>query len=321
MQPTASATSVTPVTSANTQSAHQPPSSTTSNKPPTVSTRPSHDLDPAAPDYHDKLLKGKFISSEQLKAVRSGNKDDIKKANENANAIAVTASIKSFNKEQAVLRESMTPSGQRARDQLLKENYRNKGYQFIFNSAKGHNCLIISMLQHLTGDYTSNHDEKAGKYRAKLNKYLASIPDNKDKKILHNDLLHSDHLPWLLKAMEKDHSLSVKDASFIMWTSDSKGEPFWHSLSEGKKEYILFQGQDHIEAVVSPKVGDVTKTQAKPTATKPELKSETAKLSGTVIKSNFSQTTEADTKTTPAPDGASGIESDEEDNSSEQSED
>lgn len=308
MQATASTTSVTPVISANAQSAQQPPPSTPSNKPPTVSTRPT--FNPKAPNYYEDLKANGFINAAQLKAVRFGNKDDLKKGDESAKAIAVAASIESFDKEQAAHRACGSLSGQRARDRLLKKNFIQRGYEFVKNSAKNHNCLIISILQHLTGDYESSHDEKAANYRGRLNKHLKSnLNAEQKKKFLHNDLLHVDHLGWLLEEMAKDELLNKKRPTVEIWSADANGEPFTFPIGEGPDKFIIFHGADHFEAVrLDASKG--AKPDTKSTGKKPEPKIEVEKLSGAVFKSAASLLTEADTMARGALDEAFEIESD-----------
>ena len=45
--------------------------------------------------------------------------------------------------------------------------FNQNGYRIVPNSGKNNNCLLISLLQHATGDYKSQHSEKAAYYKSK----------------------------------------------------------------------------------------------------------------------------------------------------------
>jgi hypothetical protein len=212
-----------------------------------------HILDPKSATYHDDLHKSGFISSAQLKAIKSGNRAYVKEANKEVFNLASFVSQRPLTKNQSEVISPAFGSQQTERDKRLVKKYEKKGYQFVQNSGKNNNCLIISLLQHITGNYKSNHDVRAADYRIELDKKLKNSLNAKQQKAFkENKMLPPDHITWLLGEMAKDKTLKYKNMTIELWMANAEGEPVSFSIGEGKAKAIIFQRVNHFEAVIPP---------------------------------------------------------------------
>jgi hypothetical protein len=110
------------------------------------------------------------------------------------------------------------------------------------NSGHGLNCLIISLLQHATGDYTSGHITEANALRKKLGG---------------TGMLHSsgEQFVSLVNMINERHG-----ASLDVWLvqADSDGRPFIEPREEpieklgGKNPVVIWQQGAHFEALIAP---------------------------------------------------------------------
>lgn len=141
------------------------------------------------------------------------------------------------------------------------------GYAFVNSKVENHNCLITSILQHATENYTENHRVLAKEYREKLNAHLQRnlTPEQKNK-FLKNDLLDGHHTDWLLKEMAKDQRIKGKDLTVELWVADDEGAPVRFSFGDGKVKAIIFNSTDHFEAVLLPRVSANTANSATTTS-------------------------------------------------------
>lgn len=218
-----------------------------------ASRAPTPIFNPKSPTYDDDLHKAGFISNAQLKASISGNRTDGENADKEVLDIASFISQRPLTGMQSEVIDSQFNSQQFERDKKLVANYEKKGYQFAHNSGKSNNCLIISILQHLTGNYKSNHDVAAAKYRTELDKKLKDGLNAKQKKAFQeNAMLPPDHIDWLIKEMAKDKTLKNKSLTVELWMANAQGEPISFSIGNGKDNAIIFQRVNHFEAVIPP---------------------------------------------------------------------
>lgn len=220
-------------------------------------------FDPTSTTYHDDLHKGGFISGSQLKAIKSGNRTHVKNADKEVFNLASFVSQRPLTKNQSEVISPAFGSQQTRRDNNLVKNYEKKGYRFVQNSGKNNNCLIISLLQHITGNYESNHDVRAAGYRIELDKKLKSGLNAKQKKTFkENEMLPPDHITWLLGEMAKDKTFKNKNLTVELWMANAEGEPVSFSIGEGKAKAIIFQRVNHFEAVIPPVLASTTAAKA-----------------------------------------------------------
>ena len=218
------------------------------------SNRPAATFNPRSATYHDELHKEGFISDAQLAAAKSADKTDASKADKEVLDLATFTSQRPLTEKQSEVIGSNFNSSQRERDRNLEARYTKAGYQFKRNKGKDHNCLIISILQHLTGNYASEHNVKAKEYRIKLDSKLKQNLTAAQKAAFpEHQMLMPDDLNLLLPELEKDFKLGdEKKLTVEFWMADAQGEPIKFSIGGGKQKVVIFQRADHFEAVLCP---------------------------------------------------------------------
>ncbi len=169
--------------------------------------------------------------------------EEIAKANEKALQTAIALSLAPENK--------ILDAEHRAQQKLiakLKHCLSTHGFDVKPNSGNSNNCLIISMLQHVTGDYHSNHVDKAMHYKQQL-------LEKSGHEIKIGHALHSDTTltSWLIDQINQDYFGQQEDRYFCfrMVTTDLDGKPAVRSISEGQRTAIILDGAGHYEAVVA----------------------------------------------------------------------
>ena len=208
-------------------------------------------FDSTSSDYYKKLNKAGYISDAQLAAAASGNKAAIAEANNDVFQWEMFQSVRKLTTQQSDAIDPNSLVSQRERDKKLETNCAKEGYKFVKIKSANHNCLIAVMLQHLTGDYSSAHEEKAGQYRKLLNDELKkNLNAEQKKKFLKNDLLVADHLSWLLPQMANDRELKIKNPTVEIWVAADEGRCVSFPIGSGTDKFIIFSRADHFEAVV-----------------------------------------------------------------------
>lgn len=223
-----------------------------------------------SPAYYDDLHKDGFISDAQLAAAKSGNRSDMDAADAQVLSLFIFTAARPLTQKQSSAIQSAAPvssedlhARQRKQDALLKKNYAAKGYRFVDSKVTDHNCLITSLLQHATNDYSKKHDNLAQKYRAKLNAHLQQdLTPRQKTRFLANDLLDAHHTDWLLKEMAKDRRFKCHDLAVELWVADHRGEPVRFTFGNGKNKVIAFNSTDHFEAVIPPSPSATTANSA-----------------------------------------------------------
>ena len=211
-----------------------PPSSAT-HSPATPSTAPLTDTPdtPLAP----------YLTTSQRAALRSGSDEEIAYADEEALQMAIAASLSL---------ESDSLHAERQAQQKLNGQLRHwfdtNGFDVKPNSGNSNNCLIISMLQHVTGDYHNDHVDQASHYKQKLAQQ--SGHEIKTRHALHSDTALTS---WLIDQINHDYFGQQKDRYFYfrMVTADLDGKPAVRSIGEGQRTAIILDGAGHYEAVVA----------------------------------------------------------------------
>lgn len=212
----------------------------------------------------------RFMTAQQIAASKSDNAAGMQAADDAALAEAILASLKEQEKvtvqtdvvtdddllEQAK-RESLaqqddhaptaSPTAewrelQRVNTDKLRSWLDANGFDVVKNGGGGHNdCLLISLLQHATGNYDSEHAAEVKSCRAFLNKLDPSIERN-------------DVLPGMHEAIGKlvDELNKGKDEKLrvAIVAPGKNGEATYHYYGEGKRYAMIFDQTGHFEAVV-----------------------------------------------------------------------
>jgi hypothetical protein len=104
------------------------------------------------------------------------------------------------------------------------------------------------MLQHVTGDYHSDHVDSASHYKKQLAQQ--SGHEIKTSHALHSDTALTS---WLIDQINHDYFGRQKDRYFCFWmvTADLDGKPAVRSIGEGQRAAAILDGAGHYEAVVA----------------------------------------------------------------------
>ncbi len=214
-----------------------------------------------------------FLTASQQTAWDSGNHEAIQAADDTALAQAIMASLAELEDIQTqddttseddliqtAIAESLKPSGkgrspinqkksteayldlQAQKTAGLRTWFEKNGFDVIHNSGgRSNNCLLISLLQHATGDYRSEHTAEVRHYRQQLMKWDKTIKKN-------------DPLPSSGKLIENLIELVLKDKKcnrrFAIAGPSLGSEPSWHFYGKGKDYAIIFDQSGHYEAVI-----------------------------------------------------------------------
>ncbi len=211
-----------------------PPSSAThSPAPPSTASLTDTPETPLAP----------YLTVGQRAALRSGSDEAIAYADEEALQMAIAASLSLESDALHAEREAQ----QKLNDQL-RHWFGTNGFDVKPNSGNSNNCLIISMLQHVTGDYHSDHVDSASHYKKQLAQQ--SGHEIKTSHALHSDTALTS---WLIAQINHDYFGQQKDRYFCFWmvTADLDGKPAVRSIGEGQRAAAIFDGAGHYEAVVA----------------------------------------------------------------------
>lgn len=184
-----------------------------------------------------------YLTTGQRAALRSGSDEAIAYADEEALQMAIAASLSLENDALHAEREA-----QQKLNGQLRHWFDTNGFDVKPNSGNSNNCLIISMLQHVTGDYHSDHVDRASHYKKQL-------AQQSGHKIKTSHALHSDTAltSWLIDQINRDYFGQQKDRYFCFWmvTADLDGKPAVRSIGEGQRAAAILDGAGHYEAVVA----------------------------------------------------------------------
>lgn len=226
---------------------------------------------------HPKNLDD-FATPEQLHALETNNLHTLEIANDQALALALQASlaqqggtaqpktasliVKALIEEDGALAAAIQasetgsmPSGiaattserlkaQSAISSKLQTWFSDHGYQVVPNKGRSNNCLLISLLQHATGDYTSEHHQKASHYKSMLAKESGFDIHRRDPLYFDTPLISN-----LVYRIGKDHG---RDISVNFCFADADGNYADHTVGSGKNPVMIFDKGGHYEAVLPP---------------------------------------------------------------------
>jgi hypothetical protein len=220
-----------------------PPSSAThSPAPPSTASLTDTPDTPLAP----------YLTVGQRAALRSGSDEEIAYADEEALQMAIAASLSLESDSLHAEREAQ----QKLNDQL-RHWFDTNGFDVKQNSGNSNNCLIISMLQHVTGDYHNDHVDRASHYKKQLAQQ--SGHEIKTSHALHSDTALTS---WLIDQINHDYFGQQKDRYVCFWmvTPDLDGKPAVRSIGEGQRAAAIFDGAGHYEAVVARDIRSARQT-------------------------------------------------------------
>ena len=195
-------------------------------------------------------IKSEFLSKSQQQALLSGNAKDIKQANDAALAEAIQHSLNEtpVHQKTSLSKRKITSAewSAHAKNNLrLRKWFDENNYLIKPNSGKENNCLLISLLQHVTGDYDSQHSKRAQHYK--------SILQNVSKGTINSfDPLYSDS-DWTIFMINKINQDYATDISVDFYSADGDGKPAVLRVGEGKNSVIIFDQGGHFEAVITKK--------------------------------------------------------------------
>lgn len=133
---------------------------------------------------------------------------------------------------------------QRKISNTLHNWFNQNGYRIVPNSGKNNNCLLISLLQHATGDYKSQHSEKAAYYKS-----ILEVQSKGD--IGRLDPLYSDTpiITELIQRIGQDHG---REMSVNFYFADAEGNLAERTVGSGNNKFSVFDQAGHFEAVLPP---------------------------------------------------------------------
>ena len=184
-----------------------------------------------------------YLTVGQRAALRSGSDEEIAYADEEALQMAIAASLSLESDSLHAERQAQqTLNGQ------LRHWFDTNGFDVKPNSGNSNNCLIISMLQHVTGDYHNDHVDQASHYKQKLAQQ--SGHEIKTSHALHSDTALTS---WLIDQINHDYFGQQKDRYVCFWmvTADLDGRPAVRSIGEGQRAAAILDGAGYYEAVVA----------------------------------------------------------------------
>ena len=190
------------------------------------------------------------LTAKQRFARETGDTALIQEANDEALALGLQASLDDSEAAKHTIRPSIPNdefAAQRGIIAQLKGWLKNHGFWIAPNNGDHNNCLIISILQHVTGDYGSDHVQQARNYKQQV----AEWSGGKEKT---SSALHSDEslTRRLISQINWDYFGDRKEAylRFRFVTADLDGNPAIRVMGEGGRIAGILDGAGHYEAFV-----------------------------------------------------------------------
>lgn len=190
------------------------------------------------------------LTAKQRFARETGDPVLIQEANDEALALGIDRSLNPGNDVPKTPRKSIPAeefTKQRGIIAKLKHWLKNHGFEIKSNNGNQNNCLIISMLQHATGNYDSNHESQARHYKQKLVEWSGG--KEKDSWGLYSD---DDLFRKLIDEINRHYFKDQKDQylRFELVTADQEGNPAVREVGNGSRVAGIIDGGGHYEAYV-----------------------------------------------------------------------
>lgn len=130
--------------------------------------------------------------------------------------------------------------------QRFKQTLQNLGFKVWENAGLSNNCLIVSILQHVTDNHRSEHTEKANHYKNLL------VSESGGTEQLDSSLYSDNAMTdWLVNQINRDYFGNNREAyfKFEFVTPGIDGEPSTRIVGDGQQVGIILDGAGHYEAV------------------------------------------------------------------------
>ena len=190
-----------------------------------------------------------YLTPEQQQALASGDFEAQQMADDAALAMGIQASIDEMDKVKSTEKSAtrIVPDQElQARREInnkLRHWFTDRHMTIVANQGKNQNCLLISLIQHASGQYDSQHEKVASDFKDILTK-------ESQGQIGKYDALYDDTelMTALIKQINEKYQ---SDMRVDFYTADLNGDPAIRSVGNGKKPVIIFNQVGHFEAVVS----------------------------------------------------------------------
>lgn len=211
-----------------------------------------------------------FLTDQQRAALSSGDSTAMQAADDAALAEAILASLAQQENEsvqynavtedelvEQAKRESLAYQGNNAgsasptisdyEQQMINTEKLHSwldanGFDVVKNGGGGHNdCLLISLMQHATGDYETEHAADVDDCRAFLNRL--------DPTIQRDDALPAMHHA-IGKLVDKINNEKNCELRIAIVAPGIDGEPTYHYYGKGTRFAMIFDQSGHFDAVV-----------------------------------------------------------------------
>lgn len=190
-----------------------------------------------------------YLTPEQRQALASGNVEAQQMADDAALAMGIQASLDEMDKvkntEKSATRivPEQELQARREINNKLRHWFTDRHMTIVANQGKNQNCLLISLIQHATGQYDSQHEKAASDFKDILTKESQGQIGKYDA--LYDD---TDLMTALIKRLNENYNCDMR---VDFYTADLNGDPAIRSVGDGKKPVIIFNQVGHFEAVVS----------------------------------------------------------------------
>ncbi len=188
------------------------------------------------------------LTAAQIFARETGDPETMRQANDEALALGIQASLKPDKVAPKAARHVVPANeltAQRALIDKLRQWLSTHGFDIRSNRGNQNNCLIISMLQHASGDYHSEHAAQAKHYK----KLLGEHSGGKEKSS--NALFSDDDLTrWLIAQINRDFFGDRRELylKFRFVTADLDGNPAVRTIGDGSRVAGIVDMAGHYEA-------------------------------------------------------------------------
>lgn len=188
------------------------------------------------------------LTAAQIFARETGDPETMRQANDEALARGIQASLQPASTPPKAARAKVPVdelAAQRSLIDKLKDWLATHGFDIRRNNGNQNNCLIISMLQHATGDYHSEHAAQAKHYK----KLLVEQSGGEEKSS--NALFSDDALTrWLIARINRDFFGDQRELylKFRFVTADLDGKPAVRTTGEGTRIAGIVDMAGHYEA-------------------------------------------------------------------------
>lgn len=192
------------------------------------------------------------LTNLQIRALESQDAATIAIANDDALAEGILQSLEDPASPEKAVRSSIPEEELDAQRELtakLKEKLQTLDIHCYPNTGHGNNCLIISMLQHATGEYHSEHTEKANAYRDLL------VRESHGTERTGVGLYSDNRLArWLINKINQDYFQNKPDKQLAIQfvTAGPDGGPAVRQIGEGECVVAIADLVGHYEAMSKP---------------------------------------------------------------------